>query len=122
MATAVDGVPDDDSEDTMRILLATDTHLGYMEKDAIRGNDSLVTFEEVLQLARKHDVDFILLGGDLFHDNKPSRRTLHGCISLLRKYCLGDRPCQVCLCLDGCLSLLRKYCLGDRPCQVCLSV
>lgn len=37
-------------------------------------------------------VDFILLGGDLFHDNKPSRRCLHNCISMLRRYCMGDTP------------------------------
>lgn len=37
-------------------------------------------------------VDFILLGGDLFHDNKPSRRCLHSCITMLRKYCMGDTP------------------------------
>ena len=40
-------------------------------------------------------MDFVLLGGDLFHENKPSRATLHGCIEILRKYCLGDKPCQV---------------------------
>ena len=85
----------DADDDTMTILLATDTHLGYMEKDAVRGNDSLVSFEEVLQLAQQNDVDFILLGGDLFHENKPSRKTLHGCMSLLRKYCMGDKPCEV---------------------------
>lgn len=39
-------------------------------------------------------VDLILLGGDLFHDNKPSRRCLHNCITLLRKYCMGDSPIQ----------------------------
>ncbi|XP_064144900.1 double-strand break repair protein MRE11 isoform X2 [Loxodonta africana] len=39
-------------------------------------------------------VDFILLGGDLFHENKPSRKTLHTCLELLRKYCMGDRPVQ----------------------------
>ncbi|XP_038673896.1 double-strand break repair protein MRE11 isoform X2 [Scyliorhinus canicula] len=39
-------------------------------------------------------VDFILLGGDLFHDNKPSRKTLHTCMELLRKYCMGDNPIQ----------------------------
>ena len=33
--------------------------------------------------------DLILLGGDLFHENKPSRRTLQRCMDLLRKYCLG---------------------------------
>ena len=83
------------SADTLKILIATDIHLGYMEKDGIRGNDSLNSFEEVLQLAQKNDVDFILLGGDLYHDNKPSRRTLLGSMELLRKYCLGDRPCPV---------------------------
>ena len=40
-------------------------------------------------------MDFILLGGDLFHENKPSRKTLHGAMALFRKYCLGDKPCQV---------------------------
>ncbi|XP_053163566.1 double-strand break repair protein MRE11 isoform X2 [Hemicordylus capensis] len=39
-------------------------------------------------------VDFILLGGDLFHENKPSRKTLHTCLELLRKYCMGDCPVQ----------------------------
>lgn len=37
-------------------------------------------------------VDFILLGGDLFHENKPSRRCLHSSITMLRKYCMGDTP------------------------------
>ncbi|XP_023648310.2 double-strand break repair protein MRE11 [Paramormyrops kingsleyae] len=81
-----------DDDDTFKILIATDIHLGYMEKDAIRGNDTFVTFDEILKHAKQHEVDFILLGGDLFHDNKPSRKTLHNCIALLRKYCMGDRP------------------------------
>ena len=84
-----------DEENTMKILIATDCHIGYMEKDAVRGNDSLNTFEEVLEIARKNDVDFILFGGDLFHENKPSRKSIHGVMSLLRKYCMGDKPCQV---------------------------
>ncbi|XP_069828080.1 double-strand break repair protein MRE11 [Dendropsophus ebraccatus] len=83
-----------DDEDTFKILVATDVHLGYMEKDAVRGNDSFVTFDEILKLAKDNEVDFLLLGGDLFHDNKPSRRTLHACMELFRKYCMGDRPVQ----------------------------
>lgn len=55
------------------------------------GDDSFNTFEEILQLAKAHEVDFILLGGDLFHENKPSPYALHQCMSLLRKYCLGDK-------------------------------
>lgn len=89
-------MPDQENDDseTFKILLATDIHLGFAERDPIRGNDSLVTFEEILEHAQKLKVDFILLGGDLFHENKPSRRILHGCLSLLRKYCMGDRPIQ----------------------------
>ncbi|KAI1893973.1 hypothetical protein AGOR_G00129170 [Albula goreensis] len=81
-----------DDEDTFKILIATDIHLGYMEKDAIRGNDTFETFDEILKCAKQNNVDFILLGGDLFHDNKPSRRTMHKCMELLRKYCMGDQP------------------------------
>ncbi|PWN45160.1 DNA repair exonuclease [Ceraceosorus guamensis] len=76
-------------------MLATDNHVGYLEKDPIRGQDSLNTFREILQLAQQHDVDFILLGGDLFHENKPSRATLHGVMASLREYTLGDKPVSI---------------------------
>ena len=81
-------------ENTFRILLATDNHLGYAEKDPIRGDDSFETFNEILEIATKNKVDFVLLGGDLFHENRPSLNTLHTTISLLRKHCMGDRPCD----------------------------
>ncbi|XP_077578972.1 double-strand break repair protein MRE11 [Stigmatopora nigra] len=83
-----------DDEDTFKILIATDIHLGYLEKEAIRGSDSYNTFDEILQYAKTYQVDFILLGGDLFHENKPTRRCLHTCTSMLRKYCMGDSPIQ----------------------------
>lgn len=90
--SGLDGVS---ADDTMKILIATDVHIGYMEKDIERSNDSLNSFAEILEIAQKNDVDFILLGGDLFHDNKPSRKSLHGTIELLRRYCLGDKPCSI---------------------------
>ena len=37
----------------------------------------------------------ILLAGDLFHDNKPSRRALHKAMEVMRDYCLGDRPVKI---------------------------
>ncbi|KAF9453323.1 DNA repair exonuclease [Macrolepiota fuliginosa MF-IS2] len=82
-------------DDTISILLATDNHIGYNERDPIRGQDSINTFEEILQLAVKHDVDFILLAGDLFHENKPSRECLYRVMALLREYTMGDKPVQV---------------------------
>jgi hypothetical protein len=76
------GEEDEDEEEdpdasVLRILLSTDNHLGYLERDPIRGRDSFAAFEEVLSLARTHGVDMVLLSGDLFHENKPSRKTLH---------------------------------------------
>lgn len=56
-----------------------------------QSDESFVTFEEILKYGRDNEVDFILLGGDLFHDTKPSQVTLLKCVELLRKYCLGSR-------------------------------
>jgi hypothetical protein len=44
-----------DSE-TLRVMVSTDNHLGYLERDPIRGNDSFAAFEEVLLLAKRHNV------------------------------------------------------------------
>ena len=66
-----------DDPDTLRIMLSTDNHLGYNERDVVRGMDSFAAFEEVLYLAKKFHCDMVLIAGDLFHDNRPSRRTLH---------------------------------------------
>jgi len=82
----------DAEENTLRILIATDCHLGYMEKDEVRRHDSFQAFEEICSVAEKKHVDFMLLGGDLFHENKPSRSTLVKAIEILRRYCLNDRP------------------------------
>ena len=95
------------SPDTIRILVATDSHVGYCERDPIRTNDSWRTFHEVLMLAKDKDVDMVLLAGDLFHDNKPSRQAMYQVMRSLRMCCLGDKPCEVeCVgdmseCFDG---------------------
>ncbi|CAL9078260.1 unnamed protein product, partial [Musa textilis] len=84
----------DDKSNMLRVLVATDCHLGYLEKDEIRRFDSFQAFEEICTIAEQNKVDFILLGGDLFHENKPSRSTLVKTIEILRRYCLNDRPVQ----------------------------
>jgi hypothetical protein len=56
---------DDEPEvdpDQMDIMVATDCHLGYEERDPVRGLDSFAAFEEVLLLAKSRKVDFVLLG------------------------------------------------------------
>eukprot|EP00052_Salpingoeca_macrocollata_P023144 m.202966 g.202966 ORF g.202966 m.202966 type:complete len:723 (-) comp21968_c0_seq5:183-2351(-) len=84
-----------DAENVITILVASDLHLGYMEKDAVRGNDTIVSFEEILEIATERQVDMVLLGGDMFHENKPSRKILYQTMELIRKYCMGDRPCAL---------------------------
>nr|POE86834.1 double-strand break repair protein mre11 [Quercus suber] len=79
---------------TLRVLVATDCHLGYMEKDEIRRHDSFQAFEEICSIAEQKQVDFLLLGGDLFHENKPSRTTLVKAIEILRRHCLNNQPVQ----------------------------
>ncbi|KAK8129816.1 DNA repair protein rad32 [Apiospora kogelbergensis] len=81
--------------DTIRILVATDNHVGYGERDPIRKDDSWKSFDEILRLARKEDVDMVLLAGDLFHENKPSRPAMFQVMRSLRKNCLGMKPVQL---------------------------
>ena len=61
----------------------------------MRGQDAINTFREILEIARDSDVDFILLAGDLFHENRPSRTCMHQTIALLREFSLGDKPISV---------------------------
>lgn len=48
----------DPNESEIRFLIATDNHLGYLEKDPIRGNDSFRSFEEILKIAIDQQVFF----------------------------------------------------------------
>jgi len=57
----------------LKILVATDNHLGVHEEDPVRKDDAFIAFEEILQHAVRHKVDALMLGGDIFHENKPSR-------------------------------------------------
>ncbi|GAA5957123.1 hypothetical protein JCM8115_003964 [Rhodotorula mucilaginosa] len=91
----------------IKILLATDNHIGYAEKDPIRGRDSINTFKEILDLAVANDVDMLLLAGDLFHENRPSRTSLYQTISAMRERCLGDRPISLELISDAGVGIAR---------------
>lgn len=62
------------------------------ESDEWRGKDSFDTFREVFEKAKLSKVDMVLLGGDLFHENKPSRNTLVNCLQILNEHCLGNEP------------------------------
>ena len=94
-------MPGPTAPDTVRILVATDNHVGYNERDPIRGDDSWKSFHEVMCLARERDVDMVLLAGDLFHENKPSRKSMYQVMRSLRMNCFGDKPCELELLSDA---------------------
>ncbi|KAM0672766.1 putative subunit of Mre11 [Ordospora colligata] len=79
----------------MKILITSDNHLGFKENDPIRGDDSYRTFEEILKIANEKKVDMILQGGDLFHENRPSRGCLSKTVGLFRKYCFGEKMSEL---------------------------
>lgn len=39
--------------------------------------------------------DMVLLAGDLFHDNKPTRRTLHKTMEVFKRYTMGPNPVKI---------------------------
>jgi len=75
--------------------VATDSHVGYAERDPIRGDDSWQSFDEVMRIAKERDVDMVLLAGDLFHENKPSRKSMYQVMRSLRMNCYGEKPCEI---------------------------
>ena len=95
--------------DTIRILVATDNHVGAHERDPTRSDDSWKTFHEIMELARSREVDMVLLAGDLFHENKPSRKSLYNVMRSLRLNCFGAKPCEVEILSDGSQAFDRTF-------------
>lgn len=88
-------------EDTIRILITTDNHVGYNENDPITCDDSWKTFHEIMMIAKDYQVDMILQSGDLFHINKPSKKSLYQVMRSIRLACMGDKPCELELLSDS---------------------
>lgn len=79
------------AKDIFRILIASDTHLGCHSDDPDRVQDSFRTCREIFEIAKAHNVDFVLLGGDLFDTAVPSMATVRSMLEILRSNCSGDK-------------------------------
>jgi len=55
----------------------------------------------------------LLLAGDLFHENRPSRTSLYQTISALRERCLSDRPIALELVSDAGVGIPRDVKCAD---------
>ncbi|KAH9262800.1 DNA repair protein (mre11), partial [Batrachochytrium salamandrivorans] len=81
--------------DVLRILIATDNHLGFLSSDPIRGEDSFDTLDEILQIGRDRHCDCAFFSGDLFHHNKPSRRVMFRSQQVFKKHVFGPGPVSI---------------------------
>ncbi|KAI5125609.1 double-strand break repair protein MRE11 [Nematocida parisii] len=79
----------------LRILVTTDNHLGFAERDPVRGEDSFRAFEEVFTHARETRADCILICGDLFHDVSPSKYTIYRTMEILQRNIMGDHSIEI---------------------------
>ncbi|POW20493.1 hypothetical protein PSHT_03399 [Puccinia striiformis] len=80
-----------DNENSIKILVATDNHIGYAESDPIRGQDSINTFREILQLAVDHE-SFTVFNN-----------------SFSKRYCLNDRPVHIELIGDSGIGIPHSF-------------
>lgn len=86
----------------IRFLVATDVHLGHKEKHPVRREDSFEGFKEVIETANKHQVDFLLLGGDLFDEVNPSKECFFRCLNILKSNVFGhEREVKIEVTLNG---------------------
>ena len=84
---------------TLRILVATDCHLGYLEKDEERRFDSFDTFEEICSLAEKHKVN----------NNFVKKKILFVCVCMLS----FAMDAHVLLYACNAISFLKKFITHD---------
>ena len=80
------------NDDVLKILIASDTHIGYGEKDPIRGDDSFNTFEEIFMLANQEKVRHLALRARvLARQRVVSANTTNQNGAMARTKCSGSR-------------------------------
>ncbi|MFX0141439.1 MAG: exonuclease SbcCD subunit D, partial [Candidatus Hodarchaeota archaeon] len=71
----------------VRFIHASDIHLGAAQyRNDSRANDFIRAFQEILELAIEHHVDFILLGGDVFTSLEMLPGKLTKIVNILRDF------------------------------------
>ena len=79
------------SKTSFKIMIMTDNHMGYAEKNPLLHNDSFEAVEEILLASSNNQVDFVIQGGDLFHQEVPSQSTLKRGIEIFANAVYGDK-------------------------------
>lgn len=81
-----------DESQVLKIAISSCNFLGFADNHSIRKNDSFEAFQEILKKTKKSDLDFLILGGNMFAESSPSEEVLCRTISLLKEAIMGDKP------------------------------
>ena len=74
-------------QDIVKFIHASDIHLGAAQyHNEYRSNDFILGFQEILELAITHQVDFVLLGGDVFTSLEVLPGKLTKIVNLLKDF------------------------------------
>ncbi|SEJ34214.1 Exodeoxyribonuclease I subunit D [Cyclobacterium xiamenense] len=80
----------------MKLLHTADWHLGKRLQDVSRLEEQKLVLEEIIDLADRHEVDMVLLAGDVFDTFNPSHEAVELLYKTLRRLSKnGDRPIVV---------------------------
>lgn len=77
-----------------RFLHIADCHLGYWQYNSRdRYNDFYAAFLDVIEIAKREQVDFVILAGDLFHKRSIEALTLNQAMAGLERLKAAGIPC-----------------------------
>jgi DNA repair exonuclease SbcCD nuclease subunit len=97
-----------------RFIHASDIHLGsHQYTNEFRSDDFIRAFQEILELAIKHYVNFILLGGDMFTSLEMLPGKLTKIVNLLRDFQEFTKGSIIIIAIEGNHDI-RKFSRGVR--------
>jgi DNA repair exonuclease SbcCD nuclease subunit len=97
-----------------RFIHASDIHLGsHQYRNDYRANDFIFAFEEILSKAISYEVDFILLGGDVFTSLEMLPGKLTKIVNILRDFKIKTNENILIIAIEGNHDI-RKFSRGVR--------
>jgi DNA repair exonuclease SbcCD nuclease subunit len=99
---------------SVKFIHASDIHLGCQQyRNQNRADDFIRAFSEILSLSIEHDVDFIILGGDVFTSLEMMPGKLLDIINLLTEFKVHTQGNTLIIAIEGNHDI-RKFSFGLR--------
>ena len=103
-----------DSENLVKFIHASDIHLGAAQyRNESRSGDFIQAFQEILELAISNDIDFIILGGDVFTSLEMLPGNLTKVITILNEFKIYTKGNIPIITIEGNHDI-RKFSRGVR--------